>query len=450
MDLHRLVSRIADALGPEADPARVEAVAAAALEAAIRPAAALPLPTDVGAGSVWLGLSLRDCASRLPQTVRARVYDKLRRTAGHLVSVADDVEARFGVRFADRVVAVTPIASVADGLSRDELIGLAQIMDKAALHLGVDAVAGFSALVEAGMTGGDRRLIEALPAALASTDRVCASVRCGTSTDGLYAEAVGALAEAIVDAARQTKDQAESPCARLTAFCNGDPAGLPARAAFHGHGEGEAALHLRFSANDAVLHALQRVGPEADLDQLFAETRHAAVGLAQTGERIGRAYAERLDAQTGTPVHYGSVSLSLDEGATADDLLRALGFEKAGAPGSTSALALVREAVRQGTLLGATSGIPASGPVHDVIAVPGDAPSAAIAGLLLDALTPGVLHGMPVTCRIIPTPGRGTGAHKAMGSPNVHVAIPEAGSAAGNGFVRRGGRFPAPVPPLHP
>ena len=42
MDIRRLVNNIADALGPQADPAQVEAVAAAALEA-IDPGAATPL-----------------------------------------------------------------------------------------------------------------------------------------------------------------------------------------------------------------------------------------------------------------------------------------------------------------------------------------------------------------------------------------------------------------------
>ena len=45
-------------------------------------------------------------------------------------------------------------------------------------EIGVDYIGGFSALVHKGMTHSERRLLNALPRALAATERMCASVIC--------------------------------------------------------------------------------------------------------------------------------------------------------------------------------------------------------------------------------------------------------------------------------
>ena len=129
--------------------------------------------------TVTLGISLRDCSSVLPQTVRARVYDKIRRTAAHHVAVAEEVEALYGVQIANKRVSTTPVALIADGLSPTHLTGLAQVLDAAAADVGIDYLAGFSALVERGMTRGDLALLDALPPA--STDEARAALHAGLS-----------------------------------------------------------------------------------------------------------------------------------------------------------------------------------------------------------------------------------------------------------------------------
>ena len=50
-------------------------------------------------------------------------------------------------------------------------VPFAETLDRAAEALGIDYIAGFSALVEKGMTPGDQVLIESIPAALSATDR---------------------------------------------------------------------------------------------------------------------------------------------------------------------------------------------------------------------------------------------------------------------------------------
>ena len=122
--------------------------------------------------TVTLGVSLRDCSSLLPQTVRARVYDKIRRVAAHHVAVAEEVEALYGVQIANKRVSVTPITLIADSLSPSDFTGLAQILDTVAEDIGIDYLAGFSALVERGFTRGDEAYLEALPRALSTTSQL--------------------------------------------------------------------------------------------------------------------------------------------------------------------------------------------------------------------------------------------------------------------------------------
>lgn len=118
--------------------------------------------------AVTLGVTLRNCSSPLPQTVRARVYDKIRRVASHHVAVAEAIESLYGVQIDNKRVSVTPITLVADALSAADFVRLARTLDTAATDIGIDYLAGFSALVQWGMTRGDAAYFEALPEALAS------------------------------------------------------------------------------------------------------------------------------------------------------------------------------------------------------------------------------------------------------------------------------------------
>lgn len=51
--------------------------------------------------------------------------------------------------------------------------------------MNIDFIGGFSALVEKGIARGDKALIDALPRALARTQRVCASVNVATLRAGI-------------------------------------------------------------------------------------------------------------------------------------------------------------------------------------------------------------------------------------------------------------------------
>ncbi|TLM72191.1 MAG: DUF711 family protein, partial [Actinobacteria bacterium] len=135
--------------------------------------------------TVTLGVSLDGCAAGDPARVALRVGDTVRRAAERLVPVAEAVAREYGVPIVNKRIAVTPIAQLATGLDPDALLAVAAEMDRAAADVGVDFIGGFSALVHKGIGEGDRRLMDAIPDALASTLRVCASVNVASTRAGI-------------------------------------------------------------------------------------------------------------------------------------------------------------------------------------------------------------------------------------------------------------------------
>lgn len=85
---------------------------------------------------------------------------------------------------------VTPIALVASACETEDFVPFAKAMDSAAKTCGVDFIGGFSALVQKGMASGDRRLIAAIPQALAETELVCSSVNVASTKAGINMDAV--------------------------------------------------------------------------------------------------------------------------------------------------------------------------------------------------------------------------------------------------------------------
>ena len=72
---------------------------------------------------------------------------------------------------------------------------------------GVNFIGGFSALVQKGFTAGDRKLIDAIPEALASTELVCSSVNVGSTKAGINMDAVALMGRTIKAAAERTADR---------------------------------------------------------------------------------------------------------------------------------------------------------------------------------------------------------------------------------------------------
>ena len=78
------------------------------------------------------------------------------------------------------------------------MVAACRVLDESAKEVGVDFIGGFGALVEKGMTPGEKNLIDALPEALAVTDRICSSINVGSTKAGINMDAVRLMGQRIL------------------------------------------------------------------------------------------------------------------------------------------------------------------------------------------------------------------------------------------------------------
>ena len=118
--------------------------------------------------TITMGISLFNCVCDDSRCLAARVYSRVCRQAENLVRIGEEIEREFGILIVNKRISVTPV-SLITGAVNDPL-AVAMALDKAARETGVDFIGGYSALVQKGMTGADRRLIESIPQALSETE----------------------------------------------------------------------------------------------------------------------------------------------------------------------------------------------------------------------------------------------------------------------------------------
>ena len=131
--------------------------------------------------TITMGISLRDCAHPNITKFCQNIYDKITKSAEFLVKTGEDIETEYGIPIIHKRVSVTPIAIAADACKTDSYVPVAEAMDRAAKEVGINFIGGFSALVERGMSKGDRILIDSIAESLAVTDLVCSSVAVGST-----------------------------------------------------------------------------------------------------------------------------------------------------------------------------------------------------------------------------------------------------------------------------
>ena len=151
--------------------------------------------------TITMGISLLSCADRDAKAACEKIYDKITRYAEGLVKTGEDIEREFGIPIVNKRISVTPIALVAAASETEDYVPFAVALDRAAKAVGVNFIGGFSALVQKGMTDADRRLIAAIPEALAVTDLVCSSVNVGSTKAGINMDAVALMGRTVKAAA---------------------------------------------------------------------------------------------------------------------------------------------------------------------------------------------------------------------------------------------------------
>ena len=189
--------------------------------------------------TVTLTLSLRDCISENVDIVCDKIQKKLDKYAKNLVKYANDIENDYSIPIVNKRIAVTPISIIGESCTHKDYIKIAQTLDNSARDLGIDFIGGFSALVEKGCTQGDLGLIESIPEALASTQRLCSSVNVASSKAGINMDAVLKMAETIKKSAELTADKDGIGAAKLVVFCNSVSDNPFMAGAYCGYGEPE-------------------------------------------------------------------------------------------------------------------------------------------------------------------------------------------------------------------
>lgn len=430
--------------------------------------------------TVTLALSLRDCIDSDIDVVCQNIYNKITKYAKNLVEYADEFENDYSIPIVNKRIAVTPISLIGEACKNPDYVKIAKTLDKAAKDVGVNFIGGFSALVEKGCTKGDNLLIESIPQALAQTERICASVNVASSKAGINMDAVLKMAEIIKQSAELTKDKDGIGAAKLVVFCN-SPGDNPFMAgAFCGIGEPECALNVGVSGPGVVRAAVESLDKNADLSTLANKIKQIAYKITTTGELVGRKLAKKLN------VPFGVIDLSLAPtpaiGDSVAGIFQAMGLEHAGAHGTTAALAMLNDAVKKGGIMasshvGGLSGafIPVSedaGMIEaasngyltfdkleamtsvcsvglDMIAIPGNTPTDTIAGIISDEMAIGMINKKTTAVRIIPVAGKNIGEEVFYGGLLGKAPIMKVNSLTSTGFVRRGGRIPAPIHSLN-
>ncbi len=425
--------------------------------------------------AITMGVSLRDCAGPSGAESRRRVRDKLLRVAGRLVEVGRGIEAEFGVPIINKRIAVTPIAMVAESSDETDYAPWAHTLDEVAIELGVDFIGGFSALVQKGMTAGDRRLIDSIPRALAETSRVCSSINLGTTKNGINMDAVRLMGRVVKDTAARTSDRDGIGCAKLVVFCNAPEDNPFMAGAFHGPGEGESVLSVGVSGPGVIKAACEQYRG-APLDVLADGIKKTAFKITRMGQLVGQEAATRL----GVP--FGILDLSLAPTPAVGDsvarILEEMGLESAGAPGTTAALAMLTDMVKKGGVMASTNVGGLSGafiPVSedegmvaavragsitlekleamtcvcsvglDMIAIPGSTSAETISGIMADELAIGMVNNKTTAVRLIPVPGKEAGEWVEFGGLLGGAPIMPVNRFSCADFVNRGGRLPPPI-----
>jgi len=433
--------------------------------------------------TVTLGINLLDCASQSLDTLKDKISGRISRLAKDLVSVCNRIGQKYGIPVVNKRIAVSPMAVVGASLSSSQLVEIAKTLNAAAQQVNVDFIGGFSALVQKGLARGDRALIDAIPRALAATERVCASVNVASTRAGINMDAVLLMGDTIKQAAELTADRDGIACAKLCVFSN-IPEDIPFMAgAYLGIGEADAVINVGVSGPGVVKNAIDRAlgsNPDLDLGEISELIKKTAYKVTRVGELIGREVAENLQ------IPFGVVDLSLaptpNVGDSVGEIFQSLGLLSIGVPGTTAALALLNDAVKKGgafasSRVGGLSGafIPVSEDLNiseaarkghigldkleaitsvcsvglDMVAIPGDTSAENIAAIIADEMAIGVINNKTTAARLIPVPGKKAGDSAYFGGLlGQSTIIPVNNGNAVNRFIRHGGLIPAPLQSL--
>ena len=436
------------------------------------------LEENLDVRTITMGISLLDCADASLKKTCDNVYAKLMRLAKKLVKTGDEIGREFGVPIVNKRISITPAAIVGSACCRKpaDFVKIAKTLDRAAKKLGVNFIGGYSAVVSKGMTPADEMLIRSIPEAMATTERLCSSVNVGSTKTGIDMDAVRLMGEIIKETAERTKDRDSLGCAKLVVLCNAPDDNPFMAGAFHGVTEGDAVINVGVSGPGVVNYVLKNTCRGADFETLCETIKKTAFKITRVGQLVAQEASKRL----GVP--FGIIDLSLAPtpavGDSVADILKEIGLEHPGAPGTTAALALLNDQVKKGGVMASSyvgglcgAFIPVSedqGMIDavnagaltiekleamtcvcsvglDMIAIPGATSAASISGIIADEAAIGMVNQKTTAVRIIPVAGKRVGQKVEFGGLLGHAPIMKVSKFSCEKLISRKGRIPAPI-----
>lgn len=427
--------------------------------------------------TITMGISLLDCIDSDLDKLNEKIKKKILTYAKDLVKTGEEISEEYGIPIVNKRVSVTPIALVGGAACKtsDDFVTIAKTLDECAKTLGINFIGGYSALVSKGMTRADELLIRSIPKALATTEFVCSSVNVGSTKQGINMDAVRLMGQIVRETAELTGDNDGLGCAKLVVFCNAPDDNPFMAGAFTGVTEPDAVINVGVSGPGVVKAALEECR-DSDFEVLCETIKKTAFKITRVGQLVAQEAAKRLN------VPFGIIDLSLAPtpaiGDSVADILEEIGVEKAGAPGTTAALALLNDQVKKGGIMassyvGGLSGafIPVSedsGMIEaakcgalsiekleamtcvcsvglDMIAIPGDTSAATISGIIADEMALGMVNQKTTAARLIPAIGKKVGDMIELGGLLGRAPVMPVNSFGCDRLIKRTGRIPAPV-----
>ncbi len=427
--------------------------------------------------TITIGISLLNCIDSDLDRLNEKIYNRITSVAKDLVATGQEIEREFGIPIVNKRISVTPIALVGGAACKtpEDYVTIAKTLDRAAKTLGVNFIGGYSALVSKGMTKSDELLIRSIPQALASTEYVCSSVNLGSTKTGLNMDAVKMMGEIILEAAEYTKERDSIGCAKLVVFCNAPDDNPFMAGAFHGVTEADEIINVGVSGPGVMRKALESEHG-TDFGSLCETIKKTAFKITRVGQLVAMEASKRMN------IPFGIIDLSLAPtpaiGDSIADIFEEMGLQRAGAPGTTAALAMLNDQVKKGGVMassyvGGLSGafIPVSedqGMIDavldgaltlekleamtcvcsvglDMIAIPGDTKATTISGIIADEMAIGMINQKTTAVRLIPVIGKEVGEMVEFGGLLGYAPIMPVNQFDCSEFINRGGRIPAPI-----
>ena len=425
--------------------------------------------------TITMGISLIDCMDSDINKSCEKVYNKIYNYDKDLVAVGNSISKKYGIPIINKRVAVTPISMLV-GVSGGNPVLYAKTLDKVATDIGIDFIGGYTALVQKGFAPGDLELINSIPEALASTNKLCSSVNIGSTRAGINLDAVKIMGEKIREAAMLSKDNECLAASKLVVFCNAVEDNPFMAGAFHGVGEADAVINVGVSGPGVVRAAIANAPKDASISEIAEIIKKTAFKVTRMGQLVGVEASKMLNKP------FGIVDLSLAPTPAVGDsvahILEEIGLEQCGACGTTACLAMLNDAVKKGGVMassrvGGLSGafIPVSedaGMISavesgsltiekleamtavcsvglDMIVVPGDTSAEVLSALIADEAAIGMINNKTTAVRVIPAIGKKDNESLNFGGLLGYGPIMPISKLKPNTFINRGGQIPAPL-----